>query len=111
MCKTVQQLSEEARLMSLFNDALNMAHEQIKNGTASSQVLTTVIKWGAEYSKNQLELAKLAADTKLSEAKVEAISESTNSSMLLNKIINDIYRYRGEENPDEQEQTDGKIVF
>lgn len=96
-------LSEEARLMELFNAAHDLALEQIKDKTVSSQVLAKVLGERADYNKRQLELQKLEAETRLAEARVEAIKESQTSSALFAGVIKAMSRYRGQEIPTDAE--------
>ena len=49
-----RSVEEKERLMTI--DAMNLAHERILDGTATSQLLTTVIKYGDK--KRDLEIRK-----------------------------------------------------
>ena len=60
----------EGRENQLVSAAMDLAEQQIRDGTASSQVITHYLRLGTE--KYKLEQKKLEADTKLSLAKVEA---------------------------------------
>lgn len=60
----------EGRENQLISAAMDLAEQQIRDGTASSQVITHYLRLGTE--KYKLEQKKLEADTKLSLAKVEA---------------------------------------
>lgn len=107
-------LSEEARLMEIFNDSFNLAAKQIREETVSSQVLNTFLKYGFDYQKNQLELEKLNAEARLAEAKVEAIKESKTQSALFAGVIKAMSRYRGQEVPSDTEismMINNEIIF
>ena len=58
----------EARMVAY---AMDLAEEQLRNGTASSQVITHFLKLGTESAK--LELERLKNETELIKAKKESL--------------------------------------
>lgn len=65
-------LSPEAREQQLINLATNLAEQQLREGTASSQVITHFLKMAS--IKNQFELEKLKKENALLDAKREQIN-------------------------------------
>lgn len=64
-------LSDEARINQLAAKAYDLIEERILDKTASASELVQILKMASP--REQQELEKLRADTKLSEAKVTAI--------------------------------------
>lgn len=64
-------LTPESRENQLIARAVDLAEQQLIDGTASSQVLTHYLKLGT--AKNQLELEKLRQENELLKAKTEAM--------------------------------------
>lgn len=78
-------LSPEAREQQLVSLAVDLAEQQLMDGTASSQVITHFLKLGS--SRADLERAKLEHETKLLEAKTEAIQSQKNMEELYSQAI------------------------
>lgn len=74
--------AREARLISL---AMDVAEEQLRNRTASSQVITHYLKLGAV--REQLELEKVRADIELAKAKVKMIESGEETERLYREAI------------------------
>lgn len=92
----------EGREMQLISMAYDLAEEQIRNGTVSSQVLAQFIKAGAVHE--MLEKEKLKADLELTKAKVEALESAKNIEALYANAINAMKSYGGSSSePDETE--------
>lgn len=64
-------LTPEGRENQLVALAINLAEEQLRNGTASSQVITHYLKLGS--TKERLEREKLERENELLRAKAEAL--------------------------------------
>lgn len=92
-------LTPEARENQLINLALNVAEEQLLNGTASSQVITHFLKLGT--AKAQLEAEKIRHENNLLEAKAEAIKKADNSTELYENVLKAMRSYSGYGDPDE----------
>lgn len=100
-------MSREARMQQLSNLALENAEEQLRNGTASSQVITTFIKYDIERQKAELELEKLREENKLLKAKTEAIQNQQTAEELYANAIKAMSIYQGKYVPeDEGEEQD-----
>lgn len=78
-------LTPEAREQQLVSLAVDLAEQQLMDGTASSQVITHFLKLGS--SRADLERAKLEHETKLLEAKTEALQSQKNMEELYSQAI------------------------
>lgn len=72
----------EKQLISL---AIDCAEEQMRNGTASSAVITHFLKLGTEEYKNKNN--KLLEENKMTKAKTEAIESTKRQEELYEKAI------------------------
>ena len=95
-------LTAEGREKQMISLAIDCAEKQLREGTASSQVITHYLKLAS--SKNQLEMEKLRRENALLEAKVEEIKSSKNQAELYAKAIAAIRRYSGISEEDEDLQ-------
>lgn len=86
-------LTPEARENQLIALATNLAEQQLRDGTASSQVISHYLKLGT--AKNQLELEKLRRENELLVAKTEAYQSSKRVEELYENAINAIKQYSG----------------
>lgn len=87
-------LTPEARENQLISLATDLAEKQLREGTASSQVITHYLKLGS--TKERLEKEILAEQKKLVEAKTENIQSTKHSAELLDKAIKAFTTYSGE---------------
>lgn len=94
----------EGREMQLISMAYDLAEEQIRNGTVSSQVLAQFIKAGAVHE--MLEKEKLRADLELTKAKVEALESARHVEELYANAIEAMKQYGGSNKPQEEPQDD-----
>ena len=78
----------EARMVAY---AMDLAEEQLRNGTASSQVITHFLKLGTEMHK--LELERLQNENALTQAKADQIQSSKESKELYANAIEAMRRY------------------
>lgn len=86
-------LTPEAREGQLVSLAINLAEEQLRNGTASSQVITHYLKLGSTNAK--LEREKLERENKLLEAKAKALESQEKTEQLYREAIEAMKRYSG----------------
>ena len=86
-------LSPEARENQLINLAIGLAEQQLKDGTASSQVITHYLKLGS--SKEKLEREKLEQENKLLVAKTEALQSAKHIEELYDEAIKAMRTYTG----------------
>lgn len=83
----------EARENQLIAMAVDLAEQQIANGTASSQIITHFLKLGTV--KEQLEKEKLEMENKLIQAKIEALESSKRIEELYANAIEAMREYQG----------------
>lgn len=81
----------EARESELVALAMDVAEEQMRNRTASSQVITHFLKIGA--IREQMELEKVRADIELAKAKVKAIESSEETERLVRDAMEAMRSY------------------
>ena len=88
----------DARENQLIALAIDVAERQLKEGTASSQVITHFLKLGS--SKERLERELLVEQRKLAKAKVENLESMKRSEELYDNAIEAMRRYSGSNNDD-----------
>lgn len=86
-------LTPEAREKQLVSLAVDLAEQQLMDGTASSQVITHFLKLGS--TRAELERAKLEHETKLLEAKTESIESQKRIEELYLEALNAMKSYNG----------------
>lgn len=89
----------EAREKQLISLAMDRAEQQIRDGTASSQVITHFLKLGSEREHKEMEM--LREKTELLKAKTEQTRAAKNIEELYNNATNAVKVYRGEDIDDE----------
>ena len=92
-------LTPEARENQLISLAVDLAEEQLRDKTASSQVITHFLKLGT--TKAELEKEKLAKENELLRAKTESIESQKRIEELYAEALNAMRRYNGQGDPDE----------
>lgn len=83
----------EARQAQLVSLAYDEAEKQIREGTASSQILTHFLKIGS--TREQIELEKLKKENAVLEAKAEAYKSAENIEALYKDAIAAMMSYSG----------------
>ena len=91
----------EARENQMIALATDLAEKQLREGTASSQVITHFLKLGS--TKEQLELEKLKRENRLLEAKSDALESAARVEELYLKAIQSFGIYHGDVLPDEED--------
>ena len=94
-------ISPEARENQLISLAVDLAEQQLRDGTASSQVITHFLKLGT--SRAELEKEKLKQENKLMEARTKAIESADEMKILYDNAIKAMRNYAGYGDPDEYE--------
>lgn len=89
----------EAREKQMISLAVDLAEQQLRDGTASSQVITHFLKLGTTVA--ELEREKLAEENKLLRAKTEALETSKESKELYENAIKAFRTYAGQGDPDD----------
>ena len=91
----------EGRENQLIALAVDLAEQQLRDGTASSQVITHYLKLGS--TKERLEKKNLEMDVELKEAKKDALQTSRHIEELYMNALNAMRTYSGQvENNDEE---------
>ena len=104
-CKpTRPALSPEARENQMIAYAVDLAEKQLREGTASAQVITHYLKLGS--SKERLEREKLEEENKLLRAKTESIEASKNAEIDYKEVLKAIRSYSGVEDDEECDYDD-----
>lgn len=93
-------LTPEARENQLIALAVNLAEKQLREGTASSQVITHYLKLGSQKEKLEKEIMEKQAE--LLSAKTDAIKSSKTIETLYSNAIEAMRRYRGESEDEEE---------
>ena len=93
-------LTPEARENQLIYLATDLAEKQLREGTASSQVITHYLKLGS--TKEKLEREKLEEENKLLRAKTENLQSQKNVEETYLKAINAMKRYSGNGDVDDE---------
>ncbi len=83
----------KARENQLINLAIDLAERQLRDGSATSQVITHFLKLATV--KEQLENDKLRSDLRLAEAKVKQIEQAASSEETYAKAIEAMKSYSG----------------
>ena len=91
MRRQTPAITPEGREDQMIAYAINLAEEQLRNGTASSQVITHYLKLGS--MRERMEKKKLQEEIKLLEAKTEAIKADREKNDLYAQVIEAIRTY------------------
>lgn len=91
--KSRPALTAEGREKQMISLAIDCAEKQLREGTASSQVITHYLKLAS--TKNLLEMEKLKKENELLKAKTDAIKSAKSQEELYAKAIAAIRRYSG----------------
>ena len=87
-------LTPEARENQMISLAMDLAEQQLRDGTASSQVITEFLKRGSE--KARLENEKLKEENQLLRAKTESIESAKEIKELYAEALTAMRRYAGQ---------------
>lgn len=93
--KTRPALTPEAREAQMISLATDCAEQQMRDGTASSQVIVHYLRLGTQKSK--LELEKLKRETELLSAKTTAIQSQEKIEQLYQDAMNAMKSYSGQD--------------
>lgn len=92
-------LTPEARENQLISLAVDLAEQQLRDGTASSQVISHYLKLGS--TKASLEKEKLERENELLRAKTESIESAKRVEELYMNALNAMRDYSGRSNQDD----------
>lgn len=86
-------LTPEARQSQLVSLAFDLLEERLRNGTATSQEVTTLIKLGS--TRERIEEERLLAENELSRAKIRQIQADQQSESIAKEAIKAMKEYKG----------------
>lgn len=93
--------SREDQLIAL---ATNVAEQKLRDGTASSQLITHYLRVAAEREREELEKELLAEKKKLMEAKIKSLESERRIEELYLNAVNAMRMYTGQSNDTEVEE-------
>lgn len=106
MAKTAQKrrpaISPEARENQMIAYAVDLAEQQLLDGTASSQVITHFLKLGSR--KAELELEKQKLENEMIKAKTKAIQSSEEIKVLYENALKAMAKYNGQGGSEDDEE-------
>ena len=97
--RTRKALTPEARENQMISLAVDLAEQQLRDGTASSQVITHFLKLGT--TRAELEKEKLQAENDVLRAKAKAIESSEEIKSLYEDALKAMRVYQGHGDPDD----------
>lgn len=89
--RQVPAITPEGREDQMIAYAVDLAEQQLRNGTASSQVITHYLKLGSMREKRERE--KLEEEIKMLKAKTEAIKADKERDIMYAQAIEAMRRY------------------
>lgn len=92
----------EGRENQLISLAVDLAEKQLREGTASSQVVTHLLKMSSQ--RERLEQQRLQNENLLLSAKVEQIASAKRVEELYEKALNAMKQYSGQDVDDDNEE-------
>lgn len=92
-------LTPEARENQLISLAVDLAEKQLREGTASSQVITHYLKLGS--TKEKIEKEILEKQKELIEAKTQSLQSAKRIEELYTSALEAMRNYSGQVNDDE----------
>ncbi len=95
----------EGRETEMVSLAIDLAETQIRNGTASSQVITHFLKLGS--TREQLEQERLTHENELTKVKIEAIESQKRVEELYKEALDAMRSYAGLSPPESSLIDDG----
>lgn len=84
----------EGREHQLISLAVDLAEQQMRDGTASAQVITHYLKLGS--TRERLEQERMMREIELMEAKAKNMASAANMEKLYNEAINAMRTYSGQ---------------
>ena len=94
-----QAITPDERENQLISLAVDLAEQQLRDGTASSQVIAHFLKLGS--TKERLERDMMEEQKKLLQAKTEAMASSKRVEELYEEAINAMKHYSGHDSNDQ----------
>ena len=97
-------MSPEARENQMIAYAVDLAEKQLREGTASSQVITHYLKLGS--SKERLEREKLERENERLRAKAENLQSAQRSEEVYREAVKAMRTYSGQITDEEEDGYD-----
>ena len=97
-------ITPEARENQMISLAMDLAEQQLRDGTASSQLITEFVKRGS--TKARLEKEILAEQRELMAAKTENLKSAQRIEELYTEAINAMRNYNGQGDDMDEEEWD-----
>ena len=97
-------MSPEARENQMIAYAVDLAEKQLREGTASSQVITHYLKLGS--SKERREREKLERENELLRAKAENLQSAQRSEEVYREALKAMRTYSGQITDEEEDDYD-----
>jgi hypothetical protein len=94
----------EARENQLINLAVDLAEQQLIDGTASAQVMTHYLKLGS--SREKLEQERIENENRLTQAKIEAMAAAERIEAMYKEALTAMSQYQGREQVEEADVLD-----
>lgn len=101
--KSRRATTPEARIDQLISLAVDLAEQQLRDGTASSQIVTHYLKLASTKEKDKIDIEILEEQKKLLAAKTKSIESAERSEELYSKAIAAMQRYSGNGSQEEDE--------
>ena len=98
----------EGRENQLVTAAIDLAEEQIREGTASSQVITHFLKLGS--TREQLEQERLEHENELTRVKIEAIESQKRVEELYMEALSAMRSYAGNAPKSDNDDEDQNVL-
>jgi hypothetical protein len=95
-------LTPEARENQMIALAMDLAEQQLRDGTASSQLITEFVKRGSTKAKLEKEI--LAEQRELISEKTKSLKSAEHVEELYKNALNAFRGYSGQDNDDEFEE-------
>lgn len=99
--RKAHSITVEGRENEMIALAMDLAEKQLRNGTASSQLITEFVKRGS--TKARLEKEILEEQKELMKAKTEALQSAKNIEELYAGAIKAMQKYTGHQEEEEDE--------
>lgn len=92
-------LTPESRENQMISLAVDLAEQQLRDGTASSQVITHYLKLASSEQKHKIE--KLQRENELLRAKTESLQSQQRTEEMIAEAMKAFRNYSGQGDPDE----------
>lgn len=102
--KSYKPISREEKERRMISYAEDLAEKQLREGTATSQVITHYLKLGTR--REELELEKLRKENELLTSRNEAVKENIKTGEMLQQAIEAFSVYHGDIDPEDGDEYD-----